>query len=617
MRRQRLGSSILLSLGLGCAQPSATLPEVSAVLVEHEPRERDPRAELDAYAEAVGALLEGRALEPRDLPLVLVRPAEPALVGFYGDAGVLAEITQSPAAADGPLRWHTLAAAIATGLAELGPEGAGEVRRVSVEFAHEFTYFDALDAGEWEELVGVDRHDYARSLGLLGDAVGIEGFSAIRSPSAALASNLNFEAHFGNLRQSWRLSSGQLRSAALATFETEPVLVTLDPLTATPMFRGNVLVTPEEVTPEAVAALAEGAAGWLRANIDARGRLLYGYRPSEAREDSSDNAIRQWNATRTLLVWEEAAPDPELAPLILRNVEHNLAQTFHFEGPLGLIELGGRVKLGGLALAGLALHRHDRARWAPELAGLRASIDSLFHPDGSFTSYLRGSSKETWNFYPGEVLLFWAELYAADPEPELLRDYELAFGFYREWHLDPRNRKPAFVPWHLLAHAQLIAALAGSEPALEAELRAFCFELADELLPMQQQEGEVVAPDEQGRFYAPEEGWGTASSGSTGIYTWSLVAAYALARDAGELERAERYRLAVLGGLRSLMQLQFVDELDMFYLPAAARERVQGGLRTNVTNNRIRVDNVHYALLAATAALAQLGPEAFAASGPS
>jgi hypothetical protein len=44
------------------------------------------------------------------------------------------------------------------------------------------------------------------------------------------------------------------------------------------------------------------------------------------------------------------------------------------------------------------------------------------------------------------------------------------------------------------------------------------------------------------------------------------------------------------------MQLQFVDDVDMFYV--GARDRVRGGLRTTVYDNQIRVDNVQHVLMA-------------------
>jgi hypothetical protein len=59
------------------------------------------------------------------------------------------------------------------------------------------------------------------------------------------------------------------------------------------------------------------------------------------------------------------------------------------------------------------------------------------------------------------------------------------------------------------------------------------------------------------------------------------------------------------------MQVQFVNEIDMFYVPHAERSRVAGGLRTLVSDNRIRIDNVSYAVLAALAVLEVFEPADF------
>ena len=44
-----------------------------------------------------------------------------------------------------------------------------------------------------------------------------------------------------------------------------------------------------------------------------------------------------------------------------------------------------------------------------------------------------------------------------------------------------------------------------------------------------------------------------------------------------------------------MMQLQFVDDVDMYYV--SKREHVEGGIRTTVFDNRIRCDNVQHPLM--------------------
>ena len=63
-----------------------------------------------------------------------------------------------------------------------------------------------------------------------------------------------------------------------------------------------------------------------------------------------------------------------------------------------------------------------------------------------------------------------------------------------------------------------------------------------------------------------------------------------------DVHRQESYRIAILRGLRSIAQLTFKDDSDMFYI--AKRDRVRGGVRTTEYNNVIRIDNVQHSLMA-------------------
>ena len=74
-----------------------------------------------------------------------------------------------------------------------------------------------------------------------------------------------------------------------------------------------------------------------------------------------------------------------------------------------------------------------------------------------------------------------------------------------------------------------------------------------------------------------------------------MIDAWSLANSEGDVERTAAYRHAINGGLRSLRQLQFVGGAEEWFIED--RERVNGGIRTTVYNNVIRVDNVQHGLL--------------------
>jgi len=126
-------------------------------------------------------------------------------------------------------------------------------------------------------------------------------------------------------------------------------------------------------------------------------------------------------------------------------------------------------------------------------------------------------------------------------------------------------------------------------------LRDFIFEMNDWLLNIQQWE-DAPTPDTRGRFYDPNRPFGPPHASSTGVYLEGLADAFALACSVGDHKRAEAYRVAILRGLRSVHQLTFKDDVDMFYV--SKRNRLRGGVRTTVYNNVVRVDNVQHNLMA-------------------
>lgn len=357
-----------------------------------------------------------------------------------------------------------------------------------------------------------------------------------------------------------------------------------------PLVRGGRSLLPEAVTREAVERWAERMAGWMRRNTAADGRIVYKYWPSAGRESDGDNSVRQTMATLCLGLLAARTGTAEDRALADRNLDHLLRRYYAEEGPLGLIVEGEKVKLGACAIAALAVAEHpDAGRYAAPLAKLRATVASLWREDGSFRSFHRPAERnDNQNFYPGEALLFWARrLAAGDPAIDAER-YLRSFRFYREHFRRAPN--PAFVPWHTQAHCASLPVLG------ERELAAFVFEMNDWLLAMQQWQS-APYPDMRGRFYDPRHDYGPPHASSTAVYLEGLIDAFALARSEGDGGRADAYRTAILRGLRSLMQLQFRSADEMYYV--ADRARVAGGIRTEVYDNTIRVDNVQHALMGA------------------
>lgn len=482
---------------------------------------------------------------------------------------------------DGATPLEQLASAMSQLRQELGEVRAGQVDALEIDLAHGFApVVDTLDHNQ---------------RGLLGFEVARGPHRTTYAPTRMITTNRSASRVVEVFHDAYG-GSGATEDLSLRGFDADQFLVVLQPvLEAHRLERGNQTVHVSEVDRSVAQAWVDGAVGWLRNNVHADGRMTYAYWPSAGTEapPSTHNMIRQWMATVALGRSAAARDDGALKALLEANIRYNLAHFYETRGDLGVIQWNGKVKLGALAIAAMALSEHpERHRWAAERAGLERAIDTLWNEDGSFRTFLEPADRnDNQNFYPGEALLFLAGLYDTRRDPDLLARLMRSFRYYRAWHLDPANRNPAFVPWHTQAYFTLWSVTG------DAELAEFIFEMNDWLVELQQWDG-APHPDMEGRFYARGGHFGPPHASATGVYMEGLIDAFALARRVGDSVRAERYRLALVRGLRSQLQLQFADEVDMFYVGVDQRPYVEGGVRTTVYDNRVRCDNVQHPLMA-------------------
>jgi hypothetical protein len=573
--------------------------------------------DMDPFAAAMAKVWAGQPVDRASLPKRLAEPGQAVYVSFRAGGKRLYHLWRSPKdlAQDGATMWDVLLQAIEDGRKGLG-DRVGQVDRLEIVLTHSYRQLDYKDPEQRKLLLDQDRHKVPHHMGVRGLQVEHGDKRKIISPTWFISMNRQIPKQLKLIRNEWKLDDAAFETATFTTFEGDQVLVRLDtkPVEAVLMFRGNRVVDISEVTQESTAALAQGMANWLINNVQPDGRLIYEYYPSPEQENTGNNMIRQWMATNAMVRWAHDKNDQAVFDLVEKNIDYNLEHFFHFEQDrkrvqvgegqpvppevLGVIEYRGKVKLGGVALAGMGMWLHPkRDKWAQEIQGLRNIVDYLWHDDGSFTSFYKGSDAEYPNFYPGEAMLWWATIYAETKEPALLEKYKKSFYYYRKWHLEEKNRNPAFVPWHLQADFAMWEALGDDEAEFKADLAAFCYDIADWLIENMQQwdEGEWLYPDERGRFYAPTAGFGVPHASSTGVYLEGLIDAWRLAKAQGKADKREYYRVAMLRGVRSMMQLQFVDDVDMFYV--SKRTPVEGGIRTTIFDNRIRCDNVQHPLM--------------------
>ena len=448
------------------------------------------------------------------------------------------------------------------------------------------------------------------SRGLLGVEFACSGVALRLAPTRMLATNTGFDRALARFLSDWNIdravfeAEGQLRA-----FDAEQYLLPPDGRRIR-LLRGSPVIEPATGRLEATASLlADGISDWMLRNLSPDGALPYKYWPSPREDSRADNAIRRFLAVLALARFGALRRSETFRAAARRNLRHNIGRYFQPLGDgMGAIVEGNEAKLGAAALAALAIiETSAEDEFGTELSLLAAGISSLADDRAGFRTFFFPAERDgqNWNFYSGEALLFWAEAARRNhPVAPSLDRCARAFELCRDRHRERRN--PAFVPWATQACAALYART-GDRPYAD-----FIIEMSDWLQSMQQWDD--VEADLRGRFHDPARPeFGVPHASSTGVYLEGYAPALALVRALGDEERAGLYERIVERGLRSLRQLQFRDERDMFYI--AHPERVKGALRTETCNNELRVDSAAHALLAAVTLLRPIDFSAHAPPG--
>ena len=193
---------------------------------------------------------------------------------------------------------------------------------------------------------------------------------------------------------------------------------------------------------------------------------------------------------------------------------------------------------------------------------------------------------ESQMYYPGEALLAlvrWHERVGGRDSP-VPAVFAQAFEPYRKvFRAFP---DPAFVPWQSQAFAAMARLTRNSEYA------AFVFEMTDWLSEKQLSEENCPWPELRGGVaaYAPGR-----VGVATAVYLEGFTDALALARQRGDRRRSTRYEAVVRAAARYVLQLMVRPE-ECYYI-GTPKDAV-GGIRTTLTNHRLRIDHVQHALFA-------------------
>ncbi|MFO7561684.1 MAG: hypothetical protein R6X02_03485 [Enhygromyxa sp.] len=620
----RAGRALLTVLMLGCLVTAApgcrTTKKQSVELEEGVEFPELTAAQAKEVGTYVAGVLDGKSSE---VPKFLSEGQGSAYVALRSQGKLLGEAWGS----DGVMG-ESLADALAKAkdLAKNSANGASP-DMAEINLAHSFKSVKDLRPNELYRFASNKR------VGIRGIELSYGDHYERVPPTKILAAAERFGAVVKRFLKTAGVDHDQFAKEGKArVFENHQVFVRLPSGEGIKILRGNVYVEPSEVTRENTQKTVDLMIDWMLTHLHEDGRMTYSWFPEKSIEKPNDNnMIRQWMATNALIKVAEKRKDPQLWARIAKNIDYNLEHFYEQDGELGLIKYRNKVKLGALSLAAMAIVNHpDRARWEKQEHGLRRTIASLWTEEGLFHCYHppRGGSDRhgnVQNFYPGETLLLWAQLYRESRDPELLRRFAKSFHYYKGWHLDPSDpdrRRPSFVPWHTQADFIVWETLVdpsepppppvadgsttpegwplGTVPEAPVELRPeelveFVFEMNDWLIENMEVWDNSAFDDEKGRFFSREKNYGVPHASATGVYIEGLIDAYEIAKRTGDKRRQARYALSLSRGIRSVMQLQFVDDVDMYYV--SDRERTRGGLRTDMIRPEVRVDNVQHVLM--------------------
>lgn len=363
--------------------------------------------------------------------------------------------------------------------------------------------------------------------------------------------------------------------------------------------RGLVVLPPQAVTRDGLAAAIEGVAEYMIYRQRPSGEFAYQYDPSDDvyRDEVSD--VRQAGCAWSLaLLARDSGGSAALisADRSLQMLNPRVTKLEGIDDAAFLRATEGSSKLGATALMALALSEHPQAVQHRALRQrLLAAMLWLHTPSGRFITIFPPSLEETGQDYaPGQALLALARVFEEEPRADIAKSFELALPFCRDYFR--KTPAPAFAGWQSQAFARM------ARLTQRREYADFAFEMADWLSAQQLDERNCEWPELHGAIDAYGDGdVGVATASCLEAFTEALL----LARVLEDERRAERYESAVRGAARFVLQLQFRRE-EAFYV-RSPRDCV-GGVRAAPWDNRIRIEQCAHALRALLRARAVLFP---------
>ena len=357
------------------------------------------------------------------------------------------------------------------------------------------------------------------------------------------------------------------------------------------------VVDLDEVLPDRLTGAALQAAAWLLRHQRDDGSFAYEYSAREQAWSPFDQLVRQAGCAWSVALVGRLTRDRGTLQAATRSVQGILQRHLRRDGPGRLFyleDMYGEPKLGAIPLLLLAiLELRGAARFERETVDqLTAALLAIQSRDGRFGTTARGLELEgSETYYAGQVALALARMHAPRPRPRLRTAVERSLRHYHERWADEDERDLSFTTWMLQACDQWHA-LTSDELS-----RDYAYQMIDWAL--EEQHG----PDHEHPLW-PGAFQNTPGIG-TAAYSEGLASALAIAQRAGDEDRAERYRSALLLAMRFLLQLT-VESSEVALV--GGTEQI-GAVRSALHRDSLRCDNAQHFIMSALRARALCWPD--------
>ena len=328
------------------------------------------------------------------------------------------------------------------------------------------------------------------------------------------------------------------------------------------------------------------AGDYLLNHLDDQGKFDYLYNASRGESMGGYNVLRHAGTSYSLALIFKYTGEEEFFNGTMLSINYLLFNHLHFEGmgpsKFAYIASGGRIKLGGAALALLALVEAQKVcpgvDLMDEIHGLADFILRMQYENGSFRCYFREEDRHN-DYYPGEALLALAKAHDLTREERYLTSLERGLDFYVDYY--SRGRYTAFTPWGTEA---MVYAYEHLENSSYVDL---CFRMADRCMAGQIGPWEGVDPFVVGAFsHAPRANTASRAEG--------VVDSFLLASIMEDNASMERYGRSADSSAGFLMYLQ-LNETDVYGFEDPTMS--VGGFPASYDDLNIRIDYVQHAVV--------------------